>query len=285
MADPTFGFYSEAAEALAARLIGGVIADVNADRTSRRMALDRIADALDRVAGLEGSAADSDIMETVALRLCPAFAQAGFISVSGNDIRSHFNAWSLRGAAADPAAVCSSAVLAAARAANLISDIATKIGEFSDVTIAFSQVHPNHEDFCDADGNAPADIVVFPWKGDVTGLPYIGCIVMQADGASYLEAIADSGLVKKATALGGQLMALNDTIKQFNMSSATAREPERLTLACERTQPAGIIALWDGEPLLVAESLSTAQPEHQPIIDMVSSLGFETEGPTQPSMR
>lgn len=302
MSDDTYGFFSAAGEALARRLIGGVISDVQAESTSRRHALDRLAQALERIAGMERLSPEQDTLDNLALCLEAPFRAAGFLSLSGVELRGHCEEWSRRGSPVSAADACPALVLEAARAARRLSSCARDISRHPGVSVAVSVVAPWENGFCNSDGMAPADVVLFPWKGDVEGDSYVGCVVCSCEAASYIENVVDAGSTAAiregmlgdrgqadGEALFADLARLQVDMSVFNIASAKARQPSRLGLSAGSGSEQMIQALWDGDPLPVPEEPAIQPRRSQApvaVVDAVCVLGFAGEdAEAMPSMR
>ena len=262
MSKDTFGFYSSQGEALAQRLLGGVMSDLAVDRITRRQSLNRIADALERVLGVDCSPCAQETFDAIAERLLPFYKNSGFIAISGSELRAHCDEWSRRGAATSVLDACPETVIHAAEFARHVSDLAAKLSERSDLVVAFSSVAPWMPGFCTLDGALPGDLVFFSFKGDVAGNVYIGCVTTSVEGVSYLDDLIAcgaysnlvNGVMGKRTqedcqTLADDLVKLNKDITRFNHASAATADTQRFALGMRHGANPGLEALWDGEPL------------------------------------
>ena len=304
MSDSGFGFFTAAGEDLARKLIKGIVADVSCDRTSRRRALDRIAEAVERAAGTDGMQADQDCMDAIAAVLNPAFHKAGFMPVSGIQLRGHCEDWSRKGAAAGSADVCPAAVLEAASAARTAGALLEQVGARRSVGVGASALAPYEPGFFDAEGYPPGEIVLFPWRGETGGESYMGCVLVGDSGCAYLEDVVSCGAAKvlhegllgagdarDSEALGADLVRLHAELARFNVASALVREPARLTVRVAE-DGAGLETLWDGDPL-PGQSARPAVPGRRvsaplAVADALDTLGFEggpVDEPAAPAMR
>jgi hypothetical protein len=292
MADDSFGFFSGAGEAIARTLVRGVVTDVAGDRTSRRRALDRIAEAVERVASVDGMQADQDVIDAIASALRPAFARAKFMPVSGLQLRAHCEEWSRKGASVSSADVCPAAVLEAVAAARIATGLIERMSDTCKVDVFASAIAPYDEGFCDKEGRAPGEVVLFPWLGATGGETYIGCVLVGEGGCAYIEDVVECGPLESlkdgllgtrepemCTRIAHELSELNTAIRRFNLASAAVQEPSRLT-ARVANGGFGLHVMWDGDLLslqapAMAASSSTGMSA---VAEAVSALGFEGEG-------
>lgn len=289
-----YGFHSAAGEALVRRLIGGVLADVEADRTSRRRALDRVSDALERAVGLDGAQPEQDVLESLAQRLNGAFSRAGYLPVSGEVMREHWSEWSRRGSPVNPEDICPAAVVAAASAAAEVVETAGALRRHG-LSVAGSAAAPWDEGFCPG-GEAPADLVLFAWRGETGGDAYVGCVAMSPEGACYVEDVAlcgDPAQALRDGALGSRspaeceaiapgLCRLHAAVARFNVATAAAREPSRLSVEVASGEALAVTALWDGEPIRsVPRAAAPAEPV--PLSEAMLPVGFQADAAPAPS--
>ncbi len=283
MPDDNYGFYTSEANALARRRIGGVLADVAADRLARRPAMNVIFETLERVVEIDGAEPEPDTVDALARRIAPVFARAGFMPVTADTLRAEFGTWMRGGSPVDPSVSRPAAVRAAAASAAAASAALAELA-VPGLVVAASAVEPWSEGFCGDDGEAPGDVIVFPWRGELGGAGYLGCVLMSADGACYLEEVAPRGDAARASealrqgvlgevgeasfkALGPVLARLANAISGFNSASSLVAAPERLGLAVETGEAVSVRATWDGE------AVHGQQAEAAPAVAVLDAVG------------
>jgi hypothetical protein len=290
MPDENYGFYTSEANALASRRIGGVLADVSADKLARRPALNMIFETLERIVEIDGSEPEPDTVDALARRIAPIFARAGFIPVTAESLRADFGAWMRGGSPVDPSLSRPAAVRAAAASATAATAALAEL-RLPGLVVAVSSAEPMSDGFCNEEGEAPGDVVVFPWRGQIGGEVYLGCVLMSADGACYLEDIApggDAGMASEALrqgvlgevgetsfkVIGLVLSRLANAISAFNTASSLVGAPDRLSLAMEMREAITVQAVWDGEPIPGQQvDVSPAVP----VLDAVGHIRFANE--------
>ena len=260
MVDESYGFLSGAGEAFARRIVGGIVADVSAD-AGRRRALDRVSDALEQISDRDGAHPEQVTLDALAARLSEPFAKAGFLPPSGTEIRAHWDDWSRRGVPAGPLSSCPDGASRAGAFAAAASAAAARLAGIPGVAVASARVTPWDDGFCDEQGNPPGAIVVFPWRGDFSGVALMGVALLGPSGASYLDEmrgdIADhlaGGVFEMpegadAASLACALGALRDAVAGFNEASSYVADPARLGFGLAEGAVPVLTATWDGEAI------------------------------------
>lgn len=261
----TFGFYSTAGEELARRLVAGICADVEADLVTRRKALDRLSDAMERVADIDGSAPDPDPLRAIAEFVSRSFERAGYLPVSADDLLGHFSAWRRTGAPISGAAL-PPAVAMAAESAREVTAAAFTLAGRGDVSVAVSEEAPWSPGF-HATGAAAADIVLFVHADDpgsvVEANPFLGCAILGSEASGYLDWLVSAALPGSAeerlrgllpregldhASLMADLVRLERAASSLNLAARLANQPGRMgvSLAAGPGDAPLVICSWDG---------------------------------------
>lgn len=274
----TFGFYSTAGEDLARLIVSGICADVDADLVTRRKALDRLADALERVSDLDGGASDPDPIGAIADHVSLSFVKAGYEPISGEALVAHSNAWRRTGAPVSDAAVPPSVEVSAA-AAREVSTAAAALAARSEVSVAISAHAPWTEEFRAGEA-AAAEVVLFLHADDpdsvVEANPFLGCVILGPESSSYLDWAMSPAIPGDSedrlrallcrdgpdyAALAVDLGRLERAASSLNLAARMVNQPRRLSLSLT-VGPSGVPVVacaWDG--IEVSHSIPAAAPE------------------------
>lgn len=265
MDDGIYGFYTVVGEHFARRHLSCVGEDIRQDRLTRRKALDKVAEILERVATMDGASVQQESLDLVAGKLNLAFVSAGIMPLTGNDLGKHCAEWSRKGSSSNPLDTASSAVLSMGAAADALSRAILSVSK-SGLSVCHRDLPPWKQGFCLDDGKAPAEVVLYTWDGEVAGDTYVGAIVFGDEGASYLEHVVQGGDVMGALKgiLGAQrvdpvirpasvaVTSLASSMVAYNLLVSASAEPGRLsTLFRTDAMSIQVIATWDGEPISV----------------------------------
>lgn len=97
-----FELYTDFGNALAAKLVGAVAAEVEADRLTRRQAVERLCEAVHDVRAVDSGMSDSEPFWAIARAVRGAFDKAGFERLDGDDLSLAYGQWAKGRPAADP---------------------------------------------------------------------------------------------------------------------------------------------------------------------------------------
>ena len=261
----------------------------------RRRALDRVSEALERVAEKDGAQPEQEMLDVVAARLAGPFARAGYVDVTGAEVRDHWDIWLRRGTPANPADAVPAAAAAANDAGRAAGAAAAVLAGRPAPSLHVSPCAPWEDGFTVPGGGA---LVLFQWRGDVGGEIYLGCVAVSPDGAAYLEDVVAAGSVAGqlrdgllgAVGAGEQdllascILRLQEAIAGFNLASALAREPARLGIAFGADPVPSVAVTWDGDTLpeavaarLPVQPAPGRSPVPEPdagLVDAVVEIGF-----------
>jgi hypothetical protein len=258
MRDESYMLFTREGENLARTLVAGICAKVEADLLTRRRALDHASDAMEKIAAIDAGISDSEAVGAIAARLSISFARAGYLSVDGRELQKHAENWQIDGAAVgseDPIAV------QIAQAASDFEKAAGALASRSDIRLAVSPDSP----FDGAGFGQGADIAVYSARGDVSGNPYVGAMVIGPDGCQFIDRFAnhpDAGAVLKEVVLkrdgidyaqvGPEVERLGTAALNLARMSNAVNQPGRLGMALGAQEDGSprISISWDGRPVM-----------------------------------
>lgn len=258
MSSSNFGFFTTGGEARAQELVTGICIDVVADRITRRQALDRTACALDRVGESDDGISEPDTFDAVAADLSTSFANAGFLAISGPELRRHYFDWGRRGAAITAMVNCPVDISAALRAAKAATDALAALCARSSLQVAVSPCAPWDLEYVGGDSEA----VVFTWTGESSTATYVGFVLNADDACRHdIETLAGmrdlSGHIARVVfprdemdhvGLAAELGCVASTLRSLNLAVQRINEPDRLGLQLTGSRGLlSITATWDGD--------------------------------------
>jgi len=260
----SFELFTVAGEELASHLIRGICQDVEADQISRRRALDRMADAMERVSGVDDGVCDPEPLRAFASELNRAFAAAGYVPVGPEDLLRNFEQWSKKGTPVDAPIPVS--VERVGSLLNSFVEALKPVFALPGVSAAVSRSEPWAAAFR-KEAASEADIVFYTYRGDLRGDSKLGCIFLGEQSmfledvfrdaeemAGYIEEInllgdgseVDVGRLARAMSKIGYLM---DAVNEI---SSELVQTERLEIGIEPAADGAAphaFATWDGEPV------------------------------------
>ena len=268
----SFDLFTREGEELAGRLMRAISADIREDRLTRRQALDRAVDAMERVAAVDEGVASPEPVGRFAAFLNDAFIVAGFQPLTGELLREHFESWRRHGAVVSHTSTLPEAVSLVTSAARSFAAAAAPLFQRSDLKTMVAEARPWEEGFT-REPVASAELVVCIWTGEATGTPTVCCVVSGPSGYVYLDQLASEHGVKPTAlrkvlrrddldyeGLAAELRRLADATDSVNVASYLLNAPDRLSLGLSSGESGPIVvALWDGEPVASARQDEVAE--------------------------
>ena len=245
-----FGFFTKKGEDTARVLVSGICLDVSSDVVTRRQALDRLVDAMERVGALDEGAEDQDVLGRVIGGVNAVFAEAGFVPVDLQSYRGHAAHWRLTGAPVDAGSIPLRVARASAASGALTDALvaATAAG----LSIQFTEGDPFVTGVEEGTGLLvcllpPSDAC---WNDERW---QVSVLVRGNEGSQYLDFLmaGEAPEARIATLLGADvpveaLNRVNASVFGLNTTLAELGEGSRLDLGASADGLSGPTLSWDG---------------------------------------
>ena len=274
-----YDLYTAEGEKLASESFDAICTAVEGDCLTRRQAMARAADAIERIEDIDRGMGDAEPFAKIAWVLSEAFESVGFKPVGADELAIAYEAWRKRGEMLPGVPVPTGVSAAGEAASGLERALAPLYGRSDGFVARVSGAAPFTADFTDADALG-CDMSVFISTGDFTGATQVGCLLMSPTASAYLDDAVSSENLDRAldaiypdrtdierTDLAPALTDLASALDDFNLAVAMLKSPERLSVSLSKdVVPPKLVAMWDGNPISSVRRTPASAPVSKTVV-------------------